>query len=283
MTLADVEYKALLTDENYESSSADDTKGEVLRARSTWAQRYVVFWIASIVHIIITLSLALSLYYVTHTGYEGCQTSSPREALLYCNTLPFAIPFYSLTVVLAPAQEAVTYEVKNFIIGLHDGHPKTLFGAEPSYEVDEAWGKPCTTIPEMQAKLLPNKTLPIPGDTGNYVVALSVFHELHCLNVIRKALHPDYYVDPVTGAIGNIVKDDLPDHLNHCVDTIRQALMCAADITPHVWHWDEERKISLPAFHDAAHVCRSYDNIVEWAKTHRMKHHFDETVHIEAF
>lgn len=122
-------------------------------------------------------------------------------------------------------------------------------------------------------------------------------------NVIRKALHPDYYVDPVTGAIGNIVKDDLPDHLNHCVDTIRQALMCAADITyvkaittrfkqiltlggifsPHVWHWDEERKISLPAFHDAAHVCRSYDNIVEWAKTHRMKHHFDETVHIEAF
>ncbi len=139
MTLADVEYKALLTDENYESSSADDTKGEVLRARSTWAQRYVVFWIASIVHIIITLSLALSLYYVTHTGYEGCQTSSPREALLYCNTLPFAIPFYSLTVVLAPAQEAVTYEVKNFIIGLHDGHPKTLFGAEPSYEVDEAW------------------------------------------------------------------------------------------------------------------------------------------------
>ncbi|THG94911.1 hypothetical protein EW026_g6644 [Hermanssonia centrifuga] len=258
MNLVDVEYKALLTDENLDNSSADNAKDDVLQTRSTWTQRHIIFWIATVVHIIITLSLALSLCYVTHAPWhEGCQTRSSLEAFLY-----------------SPAQEAVTYKLTQFILGPLDGPPKTLFGADPSSEVDEAWVNlynefGISQIPEAQAKLLVNKMLPIPGDPGNYVVALSVFHELHCLNVIRKALHPDDYVDPVTGDIGNIVKADLPYHLNHCIDTIRQALMCAVDITPHVWHWDEERQKALPAFDDVAHVCRDYDKIVDWAKAHR--------------
>ena len=36
-------------------------------------------------------------------------------------------------------------------------------------------------IPKHQAALLANKTSPIPGDDGHYVVMLNVFHELHCL------------------------------------------------------------------------------------------------------
>ena len=36
-------------------------------------------------------------------------------------------------------------------------------------------------IPKAQARLLPNKTLPIPGDEEHYAVGLEVFHQLHCL------------------------------------------------------------------------------------------------------
>ena len=36
-------------------------------------------------------------------------------------------------------------------------------------------------ITKSEAEMLPNHTLPIPGDEGNYVAALSVFHQLHCL------------------------------------------------------------------------------------------------------
>ena len=36
-------------------------------------------------------------------------------------------------------------------------------------------------IPKDQARLLPNKTLAIPGDEENYAVGLAVFHQLHCL------------------------------------------------------------------------------------------------------
>lgn len=36
-------------------------------------------------------------------------------------------------------------------------------------------------IPKSQAALLPNKTAPIPGDDGYYIITLDVFHQLHCL------------------------------------------------------------------------------------------------------
>jgi hypothetical protein len=36
-------------------------------------------------------------------------------------------------------------------------------------------------IPKQEAAKLPNKTSPIPGDPGFYIVELDVFHELHCL------------------------------------------------------------------------------------------------------
>ncbi len=36
-------------------------------------------------------------------------------------------------------------------------------------------------ISEDQARLLPNETLSIPGDEGNYAIGLAVFYQLRCL------------------------------------------------------------------------------------------------------
>lgn len=49
-------------------------------------------------------------------------------------------------------------------------------------------------------------------------------------NIIRKALHPDYYKDPTSGAIGGIQPKKLEEHLSHCIDDLRQSAMCASDI-----------------------------------------------------
>ncbi|THH30884.1 hypothetical protein EUX98_g3329 [Antrodiella citrinella] len=113
---------------------------------------------------------------------------------------------------------------------------KTIYQGEPSDEVDKAWEDlynsfGLSQIPKAQARLLPNKTLPILGDEENYAVGLAVFHQLHCLNSLRKGLNPEYYRDPVTGAISNIAQEDWPEHASHCVDNIRQSLMCASDIS----------------------------------------------------
>lgn len=51
-----------------------------------------------------------------------------------------------------------------------------------------------TKVPTPRAQQgVPNGTIPIPGDEGNSVVWLGVFHELHCANVLRKLIWFEYY------------------------------------------------------------------------------------------
>ncbi|THG96100.1 hypothetical protein EW026_g5676 [Hermanssonia centrifuga] len=225
--MSPMDFKPLLTDSRPRDSEAlaQETRDGLLQGRCPSAYRSVIFWISITVHGIITITLALALYNDhNHDRHVSC----PYDSLLY-----------------SPAREAVVYETRPFVLGHADGPAKTLFGAEPSEEVDKAW------------------TDLYNGDTGNYIISLSVFHQLHCLNVMRKALRADYYADPETGNIGNIVKNELH-----------------ADISPLVWQWSEKARIAKPAS-DVMHTCRNFDNIVEWAKANQIKHHFDTTTRVE--
>ncbi len=38
-----------------------------------------------------------------------------------------------------------------------------------------------------------NRSSEIPGEPGRYVVSLDVFHQLHCLNGLRKLVYPETY------------------------------------------------------------------------------------------
>lgn len=49
-----------------------------------------------------------------------------------------------------------------------------------------------SSIPRWQADKLENKTEAIPG-TEDYLIELDMFHQLHCLDMVRKALYPDRY------------------------------------------------------------------------------------------
>ena len=58
-----------------------------------------------------------------------------------------------------------------------------------------------------------------------------VYDQMLSQNILRKFLEADYYADPVTGDIGNVVKAKIPGHASHCIDLLRQSIQCAADIT----------------------------------------------------
>lgn len=47
-------------------------------------------------------------------------------------------------------------------------------------------------IPEHQATQLVNRTSKIPND-DHYIVSIDVFHQLHCLDNMRKYLWPQHY------------------------------------------------------------------------------------------
>ncbi|KAH8104501.1 hypothetical protein BXZ70DRAFT_590700 [Cristinia sonorae] len=183
----------------------------------------------------------------------------------------------------SPAQDAIENVHKVFSMGF--GKTKTIYQGDPSPEVDQAWldlynSFGLSKIPKSQARLLPNKTLAIPGDEDNYAVGLSVFHQLHCLNLLRQGLRADHYADPVTGAISGILPEDWDDHASHCLDNLRQSVMCASDISLVVWQWVEEANRASISM-NTIHSCRNFDKIVDWAKKHRRTTHFDMDVHVE--
>ena len=105
---------------------------------------------------------------------------------------------------IAPAIPAIRYDRVVFSSGF--GIEKSPFQGQPSEVNDKLWaglydcrlcGKtshpfilPLMTdcnsvgisgISAVEARPMDNKTLPIPGQKGEYVIQLAVFHQLHCL------------------------------------------------------------------------------------------------------
>jgi hypothetical protein len=67
-------------------------------------------------------------------------------------------------------------------------HPLCLFN-----RADGILDVGISQISKESASKLPNATAPLGADSDQHIVALDVFHQLHCLNMIRKSLYPDYY------------------------------------------------------------------------------------------
>ncbi|KAG6915681.1 hypothetical protein DXG01_010470 [Tephrocybe rancida] len=171
-------------------------------------------------------------------------------------------------ILYSPAAKAVEYKPVRFQSSFFGdpNDPPGVFGDAPSPEVDAAWESlynfGISQIPLEQAQQLVNSTLPTPLDSSKYLVGIDVFHHLHCLNMIRKALHPEYYPPD-----SREDEEERQGHLGHCVNSLRQSLQCNADISPIIWRKLENKRI-LPRF-DIVHSCRDFDKIREWGLGHR--------------
>ncbi|KAI1161539.1 hypothetical protein F5B18DRAFT_627993 [Nemania serpens] len=129
---------------------------------------------------------------------------------------------------------------------------------EPSDELDRRWrslirGQALDLINE-EAESVADITYQKPG--GWYLTGPDSFHQLHCLDVLRRALRPDYYTPPNVEPVHTM-------HVEHCVDYIRQGIMCAADLTtiPAVWSTKRDRILQDT---EVVHTCRNFDKIHAW-------------------
>jgi hypothetical protein len=48
-------------------------------------------------------------------------------------------------------------------------------------------------IPTHQAKSLSDERVIVPGDESRSLVMLGVWHQLHCLNIVRKAVYREHH------------------------------------------------------------------------------------------
>ncbi|EGP86900.1 uncharacterized protein MYCGRDRAFT_104764 [Zymoseptoria tritici IPO323] len=93
-------------------------------------------------------------------------------------------------------------------------------------------------------------------ESGLYTAHVTVFHDLHCMNMIRKALRLEHYPE--------LRSYDLQDHIDHCVDVVRESLMCTGEMTLVPVRWSENRGAPNPDF-AVPHTCRDYEALRTWS------------------
>ncbi|KAB5576588.1 hypothetical protein GE09DRAFT_1053927 [Coniochaeta sp. 2T2.1] len=189
-----------------------------------------------------------------------------------------SIPLFSLApfliVLSAPALPAVEYKTVVFKSSLHGGFTDYQGSSD---EVNARWEAlynkmAISQISADQAAKLPNATTPTAWDSSQYMVELDVFHQLHCLNALRKLVYPREFPMDLTSSSDEAL--DNVYHLEHCYDQLRQSLQCSADISTIYWEWSREKKKMLGSL-ETTHTCRDFDRIREWALEHQLQGEFD--------
>ncbi|KAF7548011.1 hypothetical protein G7Z17_g7345 [Cylindrodendrum hubeiense] len=102
---------------------------------------------------------------------------------------------------------------------------------------------------------------PRTGKEG-YRAGIQVFHQLHCLNLLRQDSYKEYYSHH--GGDIEVEAEDLRGHLDHCIEILRIALMCQSDIGVYTFKYYEGFEGHWPDF-STLHTCRNFDAIRDWA------------------
>ncbi|KAF2010408.1 hypothetical protein BU24DRAFT_356206 [Aaosphaeria arxii CBS 175.79] len=119
--------------------------------------------------------------------------------------------------------------------------------------------------PEDSLKVTDPKT----GETG-YRVGLEVFHQLHCLNLLRMSTYPEYYTK-LWWSDTNDKPEKVRAHLDHCIEILRMNLMCLSDVNVFTFRTIPGRESEGPwPDYESKHVCRNFDDIKKWANDNAM-------------
>ncbi|KAF3024342.1 hypothetical protein E8E14_014085 [Neopestalotiopsis sp. 37M] len=176
----------------------------------------------------------------------------------------------------SPALGAIKYEIQHFDLPPVPEGPFVGKGDD----VDAMWdyitdGIPDTMISReemIKIGLDPEGALEITNPrTGKhgYRVAIEVFHQLHCLNLMRQNNYKAHYAAQGgdTAAEGH----DLAGHIDHCIDALRQFVMCQADVNVFAFRYPFGDNDPWPDY-TTPHVCRNYENVRNWAIEHGVPH-----------
>ncbi|KAH1635131.1 hypothetical protein KXW39_002055 [Aspergillus fumigatus] len=97
------------------------------------------------------------------------------------------------------------------------------------------------------------------GDDA-YMVQMDVMHQIHCLNLLRKAAFADY-----PGYEPELDEKDKMwwIHLGHCTDILLQNIQCNANTEFLTLNWVEDRQAPWPDF-SVNRKCRDFNALLDW-------------------
>ncbi|KAF4626229.1 hypothetical protein G7Y89_g11930 [Cudoniella acicularis] len=182
--------------------------------------------------------------------------------------------------IYSPAQSEIEYETVMFSGSF--GDDLTEYQGWPNDYNDQLWRDTYSAlhISDEENSKLYNTTerVTIEGMEDQFLIGMDVFHQLHCLNVLRKSFYPERYNMSMYWPNGTLHHFNWV-HYDHCIDLIRQSIMCHADISTLWFKWDEEHHRMKPQL-NMMHTCRKFEKLRDWA-FERSVTEFDEKKHIE--
>ncbi|KAG1748178.1 hypothetical protein EDB19DRAFT_1630475, partial [Suillus lakei] len=158
----------------------------------------------------------------------------------------------------------------------------SIYRGPPSPEIDAAWHRisrdvgPTRMTREEMLKAgitdLRSKVRYPDKSGGGYMVALEFTHQMHCLDLLRKASWFEYYesIERAFQSPPEVVRL----HIDHCIEMMRMNVMCNADVTMITWDWVKGHTVPYPNF-NTRHRCRNFDKILDWGVEHAV--HIDES------
>ncbi|KAF3012432.1 hypothetical protein E8E14_011432 [Neopestalotiopsis sp. 37M] len=258
-------------DQEFRDSSTDGSEdlSPYRRHPNVWSCKSTLPWA-----VISTLLLTINLFLLIQLSTRRADCLSTSNGLTnfdggFETDMESARPFIETKLVKFTGSVAF-YENGTMYRDYPKDQPQYV--GDPNAEIDAAWDD-----------LLWGSAVDLPGhlagkmkdmtwkelDADLYRTGLEVFHQLHCLDYIRKALYPEYYGQ----------EDDNDRlymmHVEHCIDYVRQALMCLADSTPVRLEWRKESHFLIPKF-DQPHTCRNFDMLKGFSNSHALELYNDE-------
>jgi hypothetical protein len=98
------------------------------------------------------------------------------------------------------------------------------------------------------------------GDDA-YGAIFDVYHQLHCLNFLRKLIYPNYY--NVSTWHNADIEGLFEVHMNHCVDIVMQAIQCSGNVNLITLHWVETQTYPFPDM-SVNRQCVNFDGITQY-------------------
>ncbi|KAI0546784.1 hypothetical protein F4679DRAFT_587160 [Xylaria curta] len=137
--------------------------------------------------------------------------------------------------------------------------PKDEFARDPDTESEGAWD---SLFPEGGGFVEFNNTNASNPPLSESRAVLSMFHQLHCLRMIRTG-----YFAAVAGSPDEV--DQGPGHLGHCWDYLHQAIICNGDTTLEFVHEGDPGSSGW----GYEHQCIDFDAIFSWVDARKSVNH----------
>ncbi|GJN82341.1 hypothetical protein PLIIFM63780_005881 [Purpureocillium lilacinum] len=122
--------------------------------------------------------------------------------------------------------------------GNDDNYKSSIYRKPPGPEVDAAWARiansemiAISTEDVIAIGKDPTTTVRAPEEWNlgpdAHLGVLDVFHQIHCLNALRRGIYYEHYFAP---SMGDKKGDLFYNHMGHCMSILLQNIMCAASL-----------------------------------------------------